>query len=96
MSSGAVTPLTRPLAARGELAHLWPAMVPGGRAVLFTITATTGGLDAAQVAVLNLATGTYKVLVRGGSGARYVPGGRDSTNGAERQGGHLVYVKGTR
>ena len=79
---GDVTVLTRPAPARGELDHLWPEMLPGGRAVLFTITATTGGPDAAQVAVLDLATGTSKVLVRGGSHAHYVPSG------------HLVYTAG--
>ena len=41
-----------------------------------------GGLDAAQVAVLDLATGTYRVLVPGGSHAHYVPSG------------HLVYTAG--
>ena len=48
--------------------------------MLFTITATTGGIDASQVAVLDLRTGTQKILVRGGSQAQYVPSG------------HLVYV----
>ena len=66
--------------AQGEGDHLWPELLPGGRAVLFTITALTGGLDAAQVAVLDLQTGTRKVLVRGGSHAHYVPSG------------HLVYA----
>jgi len=79
-AGGEVSVLTRPVQARGELDHLWPEMMPGGRAVLFTITAVTGGLDAAQVAVLDLATGTYEVLVRGGSHAHYVPSG------------HLVYT----
>ena len=73
--------LTRPAQARGELDHLWPEMLPGGRAVLFTITAT-GGPDAAQVAVLDLATGTSKVVMPGGSHAHYVPSG------------HLVYTAG--
>ena len=72
--------LTRPDRAQGEADHLWPEMLPGGRAVLFTITALTGGLDAAQVAVLDLQTGTRTVLVRGGSHAHYVPSG------------HLVYA----
>ena len=40
----------------------------------------TGGLDAAQVAVLDLHTGTRTILVRGGTHAHYVPSG------------HLVYV----
>jgi serine/threonine-protein kinase len=72
--------LTRPDRAQGEADHLWPDMLPGGRAVLFTITAQAGGLDAAQVAVLDLGTGTRKVLVRGGSHAHYVASG------------HLVYA----
>jgi serine/threonine-protein kinase len=82
-SGGKMTVLTRPVQARGELAHVWPEMLPGGGAVLFTITATTGGLEAAQVAVLDLATGTAKVLVRGGSHAHYVPSG------------HLIYTAGS-
>jgi serine/threonine-protein kinase len=67
--------LTRPDRAQGEADHLWPEMLPGGRAVLFTTTVQTGGLDAAQVTVLDLQTGTRKVLVRGGSHAQYVPSG---------------------
>ncbi len=81
-SGGEVAVLTRPDKARGDRDHLWPEMLPGGRAVLFTITATTGGTDAAQVAVLDLATGKQTVVVRGGSHAHYVPSG------------HLVYAAG--
>jgi serine/threonine-protein kinase len=77
---GATTVLTRPDRARGEADHFWPEMLPGGRAVLFTITALTGGLDGAQVAVLDLETGKWKILVRGGSHAHYVSSG------------HLVYL----
>ena len=72
--------LTRPDHARGEADHLWPELLPGGRAVLFTITAQTGGLDAAQIAVRDLRTGTQQILVRGGSHAHYVASG------------HLVYT----
>lgn len=76
---GAVaTVLTRPVQAQDELDHLWPEMLPGGRAVLFTITSTRG-LGAARVAVLDLATRKYKVLGVG-SHAHYVPSG------------HLVYA----
>src|SRR4029077_15562710 len=60
-------------------------MLPGGRAVLFTITALMGGLDAAQVAVLDLQTGARTVLGRRGSHAPYVEAG-----GGE--GGYLVYA----
>jgi len=76
---GAPTVLTRPDRGRGEADHLWPQFLPGGQALLFTITATTGGLDNAQVALLDLRTGNYTTVVRGGHDARYVPTG------------HLVY-----
>ena len=79
-AGGEPTVLTRPNRAGGEDDHLWPEILPGGQAVLFTITATTGGLDQAQVAVLDLRTGTQTVLIRGGSDARYVSSG------------HLVYA----
>jgi len=78
-ASGTVEVLTRPDAAQGEADHLWPEMLPGGRAVLFTITALTGGLDAAQVAILDLETGSRQILFRGGSHAHYV------------RSGHLIY-----
>jgi serine/threonine-protein kinase len=77
---GAVTVLTRPDRAHGEVDHLWPEVLPGGKAVLFTII-RSGGLDQAQVAVLDLTTGKTAVLVRGGS-ARYLPSG------------HIVYAAG--
>ena len=91
-AGGPTTVLTRPDRAQGEADHVWPELLPGGRAVLFTITAVTGGLDAAQVAVLDLQTGARKVLVRGGSHAHYVPSGPGSPKRAEREGGHLVYA----
>ena len=79
-AGGPMTVLTRPDRAQGEADHFWPEMLPGGRAVLFTITSLTGGLDAAQVAVLDLQTGARRILVRGGSHAHYVSSG------------HLVYA----
>ena len=76
--------LTKPDRERGEGDHLWPEFLPGGEAVLFTITPADGGIENAQIAVLDLQTGTSKVLIRGGSHAHYVPTG------------HLVYgVAGT-
>ena len=72
--------LTTPNRARGEDAHVWPEFLPNGKAVLFTIDPTTGmGIENTQIAVLDLRTGTSKVLIRGGSHAHYVPTG------------HLVY-----
>ena len=79
-AGGSIDVLTRPDREHGEADHLWPEILPGGHAVLFTITSQTGGLDAAQVAVRDLRTGTQKILVRGGSDAHYVTSG------------HLVYI----
>ena len=72
--------LTRPDPNKGEADHLWPEILPGGRAVLFTISPLSGGAKADQVAVLDLQTGKYRVLIRGGGHAQYLASG------------HLVYV----
>jgi serine/threonine-protein kinase len=79
-AGGEPTILTRPNRAAGEADHIWPEILPGGEAVLFTITNMTDRLQQAQVAVLDLRTGTQTVLIRGGSDARYVSSG------------HLVYA----
>ena len=50
--------------------------------MLFTITATSGGIDAAQIAVLDRASGSWRTLVQRASQAQYLPTG------------HLVYVAG--
>jgi serine/threonine-protein kinase len=79
---GEPTVLTRPDRARGEADHWWPELLPGGQAVLLTVTAMMGPLDAASVAVLDLTSGRQTVLIRGGSDAHYVPSG------------HLVFTAG--
>jgi serine/threonine-protein kinase len=71
--------LTKPDRDHGEGDHLWPEFLPGDEAVLFTITPATGSIEDAQIAVLDLQTGTTRVLLRGGSHAHYVPTG------------HLIY-----
>jgi Tol biopolymer transport system component len=71
--------LTKPDLAKGEREHFWPEFLPGGQAVLFTIV-SNGGIDTAQIVVLDLQSGMQKVLIRGGSHAHYVPSG------------HLVYA----
>lgn len=67
----------------GEVAH-GPQMLPGGRHVLFTLTTATGPnrWERAQIVVQSLASGERKVLIDGGSDARYVPTG------------HLAYALG--
>ena len=78
---GDVKELTKPDSQRGEVDHLFPSVLPGGRAVLFTVTAREA-LDNAQIAVLDLASGAQKRLIRGGTQAMYV------------ESGHLVYAAG--
>jgi serine/threonine-protein kinase len=83
-AGGEPTVLTKSDRERGEGDHRWPEFLPGGEAVLFTITPPNGSIENAQIAVLDLRSGTSKVLIRGGSHAHYVPTG------------HLIYgVTGT-
>ena len=72
--------LTRPDPEKGEQDHLFPAMLPGDRAVVFTIARAGGSVDDSHIAALDLESGRTTTLVRGGSHAIYV----DS--------GHLVYA----
>jgi eukaryotic-like serine/threonine-protein kinase len=81
-AGGELEVLTRPNREQGEADHLWPQFLPGSQAILFTVTALTGGADASSVAVFGLGTGQWKTVIRGGSQAQYVPSG------------HLVYVAG--
>jgi serine/threonine-protein kinase len=78
--------LTKPDAARREGAHEFPSVLPGGRAVLFTITAA-GEADNSQVAVVDVTTGQRKTLVSG-SQAEYV----DVSRGSGKPVGYLTYA----
>jgi serine/threonine-protein kinase len=58
-----------------------PDILPGGRAVLYTVIPSRGivspiaNVDASRVEVVDLETGTGKVLIRGGASARYAASG---------------------
>ncbi|MGE3513176.1 MAG: protein kinase, partial [Vicinamibacterales bacterium] len=65
----------------GEYSHRLPHMLPGSRAVIFTILNGPDLWDDTQIVVRSLDTGQQTVLVTGGADGRYV-----ST-------GHLVYVR---
>jgi len=79
---GAAEVLASPDRGRGEQAYRWPEILPGGRAVLFSVRSfddtesDDGAIDA-----LSLETGERKRLVVGGAAARYAPSG------------HLVYAR---
>ncbi len=84
ISSAGGTPqaLTTPDSKGQELSHRWPQLLPGNKAVLFTIQmATQASYDDAHIAVLSLQTGRWRTLLEGGSYARYVSSG------------HIVYVR---
>lgn len=81
-SGGAPQTITTPDNQKGETSHLDPRYIPGAGAVLFTISAPASG-ESANLAVLDLKTGAYHVVVNGGSDPRYVPTG------------HLVYLRGS-
>jgi len=48
---------------KGETAHMWPELLPGGQAILFTVIA--GGLDNATVVAQDLRSGARSVVARG-------------------------------
>jgi hypothetical protein len=59
-------------------AHVFPVPLPGGSAVLFTVSSRTSGPP--QIALQDLESGDRKILYRGGASLRYLASG------------HLVYV----
>ena len=65
--------LTYPDPSSPDENHLWPEILPGGGAVLFTVL--SGSVSSAQIAVLNLGSGEHRVLIPGGSYPRYSPTG---------------------
>jgi len=77
---GEPSPLTRLDPGRPEVRHLYPAALPGGRSVLFTVTSAQP--QDWVVAVLDLATGAQTTVVRGARHAEYIGTG------------HLVYALG--
>jgi serine/threonine-protein kinase len=81
--SGGGTPqtLTTPDQKNHELSHRWPQILPGNKAVLFTIQlATQSSYDEARIALLSLDTGKWRTLFDGGCYARYV------------NSGHIIYA----
>ena len=64
----------------GQRAH-GPQLLPGGRAVLFTLSQVAQPWDDGQIVVHSLDTGMRKVIAQGGTDARYLPTG------------HVVYVR---
>ena len=79
-SGGTPTAVTTLDRANGEVTHRWPQVLPGGRAVMFTVW-TGPGRDERHVQVQRLDTGERSVVVQGGETGFYVPTG------------HVVYAR---
>ena len=74
--------LTTPDPSKRERTHRLPDVLPGGKAVLFTVgTADIPTYDEASIAVLDLETRQYRILFEGGTNPRF-----SST-------GHIVYAR---
>jgi serine/threonine protein kinase len=69
---------------QGAVTQRWPQVLPGGKAVLFTVSNSALGFEDGNIAAVSLKTGEIKILVRGG----YY--GRDLSIGDASD--HLVYV----
>ncbi|MEQ1760971.1 MAG: protein kinase [Vicinamibacterales bacterium] len=78
-SGGAVTEVTTLDGVQGEVSHRWPQILPGGKALLFSVRAGTGDGEW-RVEALILETGERRVLAQNADTGRYVPTG------------HLVYA----
>jgi Tol biopolymer transport system component len=77
---GDLTPLTAPDAARGELGHVLPSSLPGGRTVLFTVASSRP--EDSSIELLDLESGARTTLLKAGRDAQYVASG------------HLAYATG--
>jgi serine/threonine-protein kinase len=72
-----------------------PQMLDEGR-LMFTLVREYAAdrWDKGEIVVQSLATGERRVVVRGGSGARFVASGLSSSSRSDRRRGHLLYMVG--
>jgi len=64
-----------------ESSHGWPQFLPGGNWIIFTVESSGKSFNDATIVAQSLDNGERRVLVRGGTCARYVPSG------------HLVFAR---
>src|SRR5204862_8082419 len=65
--------LTTPDPSKHEGSHRFPRFLPDGRSILMTV-GTGGSWDDALIEAVTVDSGQRKVLIQGGSDARYLPG----------------------
>lgn len=67
----------------GEISHRFPQILPAGKSIIYTIKLNSiATFDEALIAAQHIGSKEKKILVRGGSYARYLPTG------------HLLYLRG--
>jgi len=76
--------------AEGEVTHRWPQMLPDGKGILFTASASASGQENGNL-VVQSPDGSRKVVQTGGYFGRYVRGGSASSAGRDT-GGHLMFI----
>src|SRR4029079_3336628 len=73
-SGGAPRPLTTVNTARNEKGHWFPQFLPDGRHVLFATWYAAAGVNDSEIAVLDVATGTYRSIGPGAMAHYVAPG----------------------
>ncbi len=82
-NGGKNEPVTQLDLERQERTHRFAKLLPGGKALMFTVASgEIDSYDDARIDAIDLATKKRKVLVQGGTCARYSPSG------------HIVYARG--
>jgi serine/threonine-protein kinase len=81
-SGGNPETLTDPTSAE-EVAHLWPALLPGGKQLLYTAAKRLNSFDDSELRLLTIDSRTSVTVARGAFFARYAPTG------------HLLYMRGS-
>ena len=76
-SGGSLVPFSNLDTAQGERSHRWPALLPGGKEVAFTVgtTAKPGDYEDAAIDAVEIATGKRRRLLQGASMVRFAESG---------------------
>jgi serine/threonine-protein kinase len=74
-TGGVPEKIVLPETEKGERTYRWPDILPGGRAVLFTVGSldSPNDYDKARIVAYSLATGERRLVVDGANMARFVP-----------------------
>jgi serine/threonine-protein kinase len=74
-TGGVPQPVVSPDTDKGERTYRWPVLLPGGRAVLFTVGSldSPNDYDEARLMAFSFATGERRVVVEGANMAGFVP-----------------------